>query len=62
MGAATLLTPAEVGSRLRLSKATVFKLLREGVLPSILLSPRARRISEADLTEFLERRRSGPAS
>jgi len=44
-----LLTFAEAAARLRISRWTVRRLVREGTVPVVTLSPRIRRILETDL-------------
>ena len=51
-----LMTIKEVAEYLRISKATVFRLMRNGELPSIKFSAkRFTRIRRADLEAFIER-------
>ncbi len=51
-----LMTIQEVAEYLRVSKSTVFRLMREGELPSIKFSAkRFTRIKRSDLEAFIER-------
>jgi hypothetical protein len=57
-----LLTPAEAMAELRVSKATLYKLLGVGdtegqqEIESFLLAPNARRIPRASLEEYVKRK------
>jgi excisionase family DNA binding protein len=48
-----LYTIPEVGERLRHGRTRVYELIREGRLPSVIISPRARRVRESDLAAFI---------
>ena len=50
----TLLTIDEVAETLRVSKATVYRLVRTGELPASRVGPSIR-VSEADLIDFLHK-------
>ena len=50
-----LLTVADVAKLLNLSKTSVWGLIRDGRLPSILLSTKVRRVAHSDLVEYVER-------
>lgn len=52
-------TPEEIAERLKLSKGTVYGLLRAGELPAIKIGSQWR-VSESDLDAFLRRKKSGP--
>ena len=51
-----LLTVAEVAERLRLGRATVYRLVSSGALKTVRIG-RARRVAVHDLREFVERLR-----
>jgi excisionase family DNA binding protein len=51
--------PREVAEQLGVTLRTVYAWTKSGELPSVLLSPRARRIREEDLAAFLAARRQG---
>lgn len=51
-----LLKPSEAMKELRVSRATLFKLLREGEIESFLLGPNARRIPRAALEAYIARK------
>lgn len=55
-----LLTIAEVSTRLRLSRAAVYRLISNGSLRSVKIG-RSRRVAEQDLYDFIQdlRSRSG---
>ncbi len=53
------LTVSETCAELRVSKPTVFRLLREGTLPSVLLGSRTRRIPRSAVEELVKRAKSG---
>ena len=56
MGDHPLMTIKEVTEYLRVSKATVFRLMRNGELPSIKFSAKKfTRIKRSDLEAFIER-------
>jgi excisionase family DNA binding protein len=48
-----LYTIPEVGERLRHGRTRVYELIREGRLPSVTISPGARRVRESDLDAFI---------
>lgn len=48
-----LYTVEEAAERLRLSRAKVFQLIRDGLLPSVLVG-RSRRIRHDDMQSFVE--------
>jgi len=55
--------PRDVASQLDVTLRTVYGWIATGKLPSVLLSPRARRIRQEDLDRFLAaRRESGDAA
>jgi excisionase family DNA binding protein len=49
------LTPQEVADRLRLSRATVWRYIREGKIKAIKFSRRTYRIAEKDLARSLRK-------
>ena len=51
--------PREVAEQLGVTLRTIYAWCASGELPSVLLSPRARRIREEDLAAFLAARRQG---
>ena len=51
--------PRDVADELGLTRQTIYDWIRSGALPSVLLSPRARRIKQEDLDRFLAARRQG---
>jgi excisionase family DNA binding protein len=51
--------PRDVAQQLDVTLQTVYAWIRSGELPSVLLSPRARRIKEEDLDRFLAARSQG---
>ena len=51
--------PREVAEQLGVTLRTVYAWTKSGELPSVLLSPRVRRIREEDLAAFLAARRQG---
>jgi excisionase family DNA binding protein len=51
--------PRDVADQLNVTLQTVYAWIRSGELPSVLLSPRARRIAQEDLDRFLAARRQG---
>ena len=51
--------PRDVAEQLDVTLRTVYAWIRSGELPSVLLSPRARRIKQEDLDRFLAARRQG---
>ena len=51
-----LLTTAEAMHELRISRATLFKLLRDNEIESFLLAPKARRIPRWALREYITRK------
>jgi excisionase family DNA binding protein len=51
--------PREVAEQLGVTLRTVYAWTKSGELPSVLLSPRARRIREEDLDRFLKARYEG---
>jgi excisionase family DNA binding protein len=53
-----LLTVEEASARLKLGRATTYRLIARGVLPTVRIG-RARRIVEEDLNRFIEELRSG---
>ena len=53
--AINLLTPQEVAERLRLTRRTIMKYIREGKIRAIRLNRRIYRISEKDLNLFLKK-------
>ncbi len=53
--AINLLTPQEVAERLRLTRRTIMKYIREGKIKAIKLNRRIYRISEKDLNLFLKK-------
>ncbi len=55
----TLLTPAEVAGRLKVSLPTVYRWIRSGALPCLRVG-RGRRIRESALQAFLERGATPP--
>jgi hypothetical protein len=63
-----LLKPAEAMIELRVSRATLFKLLRKGPggedaeIDSFLIGPNARRIPRASLEAYISRKLSAPSS
>ncbi len=48
-----LLTIPQVQDRLGKGRADVYALLNTGMLPSVLLGPRSRRVRESDLDAFI---------
>jgi excisionase family DNA binding protein len=48
-----LLTISETCQRLGWSRTWVYRLIRSGRLPSVLLGPRSRRVRESDLAAFI---------
>lgn len=56
--ATNLLRPAEVGQRLGLSRATVYRLIAEGEFPTVHVGQRkATRIEEPAVDAYIERHR-----
>lgn len=53
--AISLLTPQEVAERLRLTRRTIMKYIREGKIRAIKINRRIYRISEKDLNSFLKK-------
>jgi len=53
--AINLLTPQEVAERLRLTRRTIMKYIREGKIKAIKLNRRIYRISKKDLNLFLKK-------
>jgi excisionase family DNA binding protein len=51
--------PRDVAQQLDVTLQTIYAWIRSGELPSVLLSPRARRIRQEDLDAFLAARRQG---
>jgi excisionase family DNA binding protein len=51
--------PRDVAEQLGVTLRTVYAWTKSGELPSVLLSPRARRIHQEDLDRFLAVRREG---
>jgi excisionase family DNA binding protein len=51
--------PRDVAEQLDVTLRTVYGWIAAGTLPSVLLSPRARRIRQDDLDRFLATRRQG---
>lgn len=51
--------PRDVAEQLGVTLRTVYAWTKSGELPSVLLSPRARRIRQEDLDAFLAARRQG---
>ena len=51
--------PRDVAQQLDVTLQTVYAWIQSGALPSVLLSPRARRIKQEDLDYFLATRRQG---
>jgi excisionase family DNA binding protein len=51
--------PRDVAQQLDVTLQTIYAWIRSGELPSVLLSPRARRIRQEDLDAFLAARRHG---
>lgn len=49
-----LLTPEEAAEELRVSRRTIFDLLKSGALESVLLGYRSRRIPRAALLAYIE--------
>jgi excisionase family DNA binding protein len=49
-----LCTTAEVADRLRVSKATILRLVRQGDLRPMRLSKRTLRFTESDVARFME--------
>jgi excisionase family DNA binding protein len=54
--------PVDVAAELGVTVRTVRAWMAAGKLPSVLLSPRARRIRQGDLERFLAERRQGGAT
>ena len=52
-----LLTPGEVAKRLKVSRATIWRYIREAKLKVIKFTKRTYRISEKDLNDFLKKRK-----
>ena len=48
-----LYTIPEVAERLRHGRTRVYQLITSGRLPSVVVGPRARRVRESDLDEFI---------
>lgn len=57
-----LLKPAEAMRELRVSRATLFKLLRDKEIDSFLIGPNARRIPRAELEAYVARKLAGQQS
>jgi excisionase family DNA binding protein len=55
-----LLRPAQVARRLGIARKRVITLIKYSALPAIDLGPRLTRITEADLSAFIESRRIKP--
>lgn len=54
--ATELMRPAEVGEQLRLSRATIYRLVADGVLPAVYVGERrATRIRRRDVVAYIER-------
>jgi excisionase family DNA binding protein len=51
--------PRDVAEQLGVELRTIYAWCKSGELPSVLLSPRARRIRQEDLDAFLAGRRQG---
>ena len=51
-----MLTPEEAMSELRCSKATLFKLLKDKEINSLLLGPNARRIPRTEIEAYMKRK------
>ena len=51
--------PRDVAEQLDVTLQTVYAWIQNGELPSVLLTPRARRIKQEDLDRFLAARRQG---
>ena len=49
-----LLTPEEAAEELRVSRRTIFDLLRDGALESVLIQKRMRRIPRQALVAYIE--------
>ena len=61
--ATNLLRPAEVGERLGLSRATVYRLIAEGEFPTVHVGERkATRIEESSVDAYIERNRHARAT
>jgi excisionase family DNA binding protein len=55
-GETTLLTPQQVAARLGVTRATVYRRIREGVIPAVQLGPEPRsaiRVDARDLERWL---------
>lgn len=50
------LTPAEAMEELRISRATLFKLLKSGEIDSFLIGPNARRIPRTAVEAYMARK------
>ena len=58
-----LLKPAEVGTRLGLSRATVYRLIASGQLATVHVGDRrATRLEESEVEAYIERNREGRRS
>jgi excisionase family DNA binding protein len=51
--------PRDIAEQLNVTRQTVYGWIATGKLPSVLLSPRARRIRQEDLDRFLAARTEG---
>lgn len=56
----TLLTVKEAAEYLGLSRATIFKLLRNGQLARIKLGPQTTRLDLTDINRYIEAHKNGP--
>ena len=58
-----VLKPAEVGARLGLSRATVYRLIAAGEFATVAVGARgATRIEESEVSAYIERSRTGRRS
>ncbi len=53
-----LLTPVQAAERLGVSRMTIYRYVKEGMLPCVRLGSTALRIDPADLDAFISARRS----
>ena len=53
----TLLTLEQAATRLQVSRRSVERYIKAGLLTVIRLSPRKRRVSQSDLEDFIDRMR-----